>query len=38
MQQGCEANYQSILVDNVLPELSWGEQSLSNESTENTYL
>lgn len=29
MQQGCKANYQSVLVDSVLPELSWGEQSLS---------
>lgn len=38
MQQACEANYQSGLVDSVLLKLSWGKQSLSNESIENTYL
>ena len=38
MQQGCKANYQSVLVNNVLPKISWGEQSLSDVSTENTYL
>lgn len=37
MQQGCKANYQSVLVNNVLPKVSWGEQSLSDVSTENTY-
>lgn len=38
MQPACKANYQSVPVDNVLPELSWGEQNLSDESTENTYI
>ena len=36
-QQGCKANYQSVLVDSVLPELSWGEQSLCDESAVNAY-
>lgn len=38
MQQCCKANYQSVLVNNVLPKISWGEQSLGDVSKENTYL